>query len=197
MGYSTTFRLKDKIVAQFQPNNYRVPNLAKSKSILTALCLYNYTIGDKAYDMWISFNKIYDNIDFALSELIKDAEQESKKKLFLNEKNEIDFYGWQYSDEDSHMGFDSLEEFKKCILDQLFQLVVCPTSTRFDKEHEDFNEKEEQVFDILGDIENEVDEIIRYNFVKFYREHPELADEDDGIKHFFPKEEKTDETKEE
>lgn len=95
------------------------------------------------------------------------------------------------------MGFDSLEEFKKCILDQLFQLVVCPTSTRFDKDHEDFNEKEEQVFDILSDIENEVDEIVTYNFVKYYREHPELADEDDGIKHFFPKEEKTDETKEE
>lgn len=51
MGYSTTFRLKDKVVQQFQPNDYRIPNLTKSKSILTALCLYKYTFGNKAYDM--------------------------------------------------------------------------------------------------------------------------------------------------
>lgn len=199
MGYSTTFRLKSEIDEQFQPNKYRDPNTSRSKSILMAICLHKFVIESKMFGLYTTFGQIYDNLRIALHELICDAEQVSKQKFVLDKNKEIYFYGWQYSDNDQHLGFDSLEEFEKCILDQLFQIVVCSTSTRFDKNHEDFNEKEDQISDILNDIEYEVDEIVTFNFVKYYREHPELADEDDGINHFFPKEksdEKTDETKE-
>lgn len=192
MGYSTTFRLKGEIAKQFQIPEYREKNeieFDKSKSILNAICLFNYDIPQNRYNLYISLSNVYDNIKIALDEMVRDAEDLAKKKLSLNENNEIDFYGWQYSDDNSHMGFDSIDEFKKTILDQLFQLVVCHTNSRFDKEHKDFDEKEERVFDILNDIEYEVSEIVDYNFVKYYRAHPELADEDDGINHFFPKEE--------
>ncbi len=189
MGYSTTFRLKGEIDERFQPNKYRVPNVSKSMSILTAICLHKFVIETKTFCFYTTFEQIYENLRFALHELICDVEQVVKQNFVLDKNKEIYFYGWQYSDESSRLGFDTLEEFEKCILDQLFQIVACPTSTRFDKNHEDFNEKEDQISDILNDIEYEVKEIVTFNFVQYYREHPELADEDDGIKHFFPKKE--------
>ena len=194
MGYSTTFRLKGELDEQFKGwgKTYTDLELEEYKSLIMAVCLTaadNYSSGSFLYSR---LRKIYVEVASAVRTYIHCLENNWKLSLtqeLKDNNNQIDVYGWNYSENNSS---DWPDAYVSYFVNNLFEVAIFNTESPFDSKHNKFDEKKQQIWDYVRDIEEEVRDNMMRKFVNFYRDHPELADESDGCTHFFPEEEKED-----
>lgn len=198
MGYSTTFRLKGELDSKFKgwkSNSSQSSDKDEYKSILEATCLMASLSYDKKESFLSSYlHKVYKDVLFALRTYTGLLANEWKVALMdeLKENNnEVELYGWQFSDSGSR-AWKSKEDLEEYFAKQLFLLAATPTLGQFDKDNEDYEEKSRQISSYVEDIEECLNECLWQEFVEFYRDNSELADEDDGYSHRFPEHQEED-----
>lgn len=188
MGYETHFRLKGEIDPKFkfwgndEPNDIKIK---KQKEILVATCMH---LPIKGENDEVSLTKQYDKVSFALRLYI--AYIVEKWKFFIkerldNEKSEIYFCGWQFSNRDGNAWTEeSLEEY---FTKNLFQLAIWDVGSPFDENTDRYYKKLEQITGYVDDIEDCVWDLWDRMFIDRYRDS-EDAYESDGYSHRFPDE---------
>lgn len=195
MGYQTTFRLKKNIDDDFVSwmKEIKPEELVKAKTILGATCITAIDeYGDKKNHI-IDKYKIWDAISIAMKQYIYLLREDWKINLKsrINENNEVSFCGWNYSDGHGSLAFESLDVYSAFLMEQIFPIAISSTKGRFERDNEDFYEKERQIYEYINVMEEEVWEIMDHDFIKRYRDN-EDADEDDGLTHFYPESKKDD-----
>ena len=193
MGYQTTFRLKKGIDGDFVSwmNNVGKEDLAKAKTIFGATCMTSIDeYSDKKSNI-IDKYKIWDSISSALKQYVYLLREDWKINLEsrINKDNEISFCGWEYSD-GHDCSFESLEDYMTFLMEQIYPIAISRTKGRFEKDNDDFNEKEHQIYEYINEIEDEVWNIMNHIFIERYRNSKD-ADEDDGLNHLYPENEKS------
>ena len=181
MGYQTTFRLKKGIDGDFVSwmNNVGKEDLAKAKTIFGATCMTSIDeYSDKKSNI-IDKYKIWDSISSALKQYVYLLREDWKINLEsrINKDNEISFCGWEYSD-GHDCSFESLEDYMAFLMEQIYPIAISRTKGRFEKDNDDFNEKEHQIYEYINEIEDEVWNIMNHIFIERYRNSKD-ADEDD------------------
>lgn len=186
MGYSTTFRLKKELDSEFIPwvKEVKKSELDKYKAVLLAVCELQYK--EDLKDRYsFSLYTLYDKVYFAVSNYVKLISSAWKIELQakLNENKEIDFYGWEYSKDDSI--WENEEDLISFFTKDLFLDIIKPTSGAFDRDNADYDNKIQQIWDQVNEIEDSVWIMLNHKFIRRYRDN-EDADEDDGYNHRFP-----------
>lgn len=192
MGYSTTFRLKGELDSKFKgwkSSSAQSSDKDEYKSVLESTCLLASLSFDKKDSCLSSYlHKVYRDVSFALRTytglLVNDWKVALMDELKEND-NKIDLYGWQFSDS-GNSAWENREDVEKYFAKELFLLAATPTSGQFDKDNDDFIEKSQQISTYINDIEDCLNDVLWQEFISFYRDKPELADEDDGYSHKFP-----------
>jgi len=195
MGYQTTFRLKKEIDDNFVSwmDKIKPEELAKAKTILASTCMTAIDDYSDKKSHIIDKYKIWDSISSALKQYLYLLREDWKINLKsrFNENKEVDFYGWNYSDGHGGSAFDTLDDYSTFLMEQIYPIAISSTKGRFEKDNEDFYEKEHQIYEYINEMEDEVWEIMNQEFIKRYRDN-EDADEDDGLTHFYPENKKDD-----
>lgn len=195
MGYQTTFRLKKEIDDDFVSWMHEVKSedLAKAKTILASTCMTAIDDYSDKKSHIIDKYKIWDSISSALKQYLYLLREDWKINLKsrFNENKEISFCGWNYSDGHGGSAFESLDVYSAFLMEQIYPIAISSTKGRFEKDNEDFYEKEHQIYEYINEMEDEVWEIMNQEFIKRYRDN-EDADEDDGLTHFYPENKKDD-----
>lgn len=192
MGYSTTFRLKGELDDQFKGwgRTYTDLELEEYKNLIAAVCLTVIDNYSSESFLYARLRKIYVEIASAVRTYISCLENNWKLSLIQELKdnnNQIDVYGWNYSEKSSSDWPDSCSNY---FVNNLFEIAIFNTESPFDSKHDKFDEKRQQIWDYVNAIEEEVQDCMMRKFVNFYRDRSELADESDGCTRFFPEEEK-------
>lgn len=203
MGYSTTIRLKGELDSKFKGwGKHSLPqDRQQYKSVLLATCrLISCDYENNKNSLTAYLTKAYKEISFAVTlyvNLIANDWKVSLEEELKNNENKTDLYGWQYSDDYPRSAWEDLDELKSYFTDSLFQAAVYPTNSPYSKEDSEANSKEESLNSYINDIEDCVWECLNTEFIRFYRNHPELADESDGYNRRFPEEKDVDEDEKE
>lgn len=196
MGYQTTFRLKKELDDEFVSwmNKVSKEDLAKAKTILGATCMTAIDEYSDKKNHIIDKYKIWDTISSALNQYIFLLREDWKiaLKSRFNENKEIYFCGWEYSDGHNGSAFETLDDYTAFLMEQIYPIAISRTKGRFDKDNEDFYEKEHQIYEYINEIEDEVWSVMNHIFIERYRDN-EDADEDDGLNHLYPENKKDDE----
>lgn len=188
MGYSTTFRLKKELDSDFVPWVKKIDEseLNKYKSILRAICELPYKdeLKDRySTSLFALYNKIYYIVN-AYVTLISSAWKIDLKSRFYDD-NKINFWGWEYSKDDAIWKDEN--DVAEFFTNDLFCTVVKPTSGPFDQDNDDYNQKAQEIWDQINEIEDSVWTALNHKFIRRYR-NSEDADESDGYNHKFPEE---------
>ena len=94
---------------------------------------------------------------------------------------EYSFCGWEYArGRQMHFDheYDPAAEIRNEFCSHLFFSAIEATKGRFERDNDDYHSKYEAISDIVNEIEETVWDTMNKYFVSFYRQHPELADEE-------------------
>lgn len=189
MGYSTTFRLKGELDSKFQPLYRKEPTkqeIQRYKSALLALCMNE--IPENKRSNYFELIRVFDNLWVGVQSCVLTFKEIWKYRLKSRiENNEIDFYGWEYSDDRDISLWDDEDDLVAFHTNDLFEIVIVPASSRFDKESESYYEKLSQINNVINSLEESVDSLMDQQFFEFYRDS-DKADESDGYNRHFPEE---------
>lgn len=198
MGYQTTFRLKKELDSKFKPfinKPIDASEKLEDKMMITAECMKNIrAVNDDKNDERneIDYRKLFKAISWHVRYYALALQQDWKyyiEQELKKHNNEIWFCGWEYSEGRSSMSsWDSVDEVISFFTEQLFLHAMHPTNSPYADEHEDYYQKLQEISDQINEIEDAVNRTMDSEFVDFYRDNEELADESDGYNHFFPEE---------
>ena len=177
MGYETTFTLKKELDPEFKPSfNYKEGEREKERSVLIATCMLR---GFEEAEGYFGLRKSYDNIRIALGSYVNTLEDEWKQGLSerINEKNEINFCGWEFSKDDSAFG-DEEDSYLDYTTDELFSLAIIKVDSPWDKDTA-YHAKRQDIIEVVDGIEDLVWSHMDWKFIKRYR-NSEDATEYDG-----------------
>lgn len=195
MSYKTTFRLKKEIDGDFVSWMAEInpEDLAKAKTIFGSTCMTAIDENSDKKNHIIDKYKIWDSISSAMKQYIFLLREDWKVNLKskINENNEVSFCGWNYSDGHGGSTFENLDAYSAFLMEQIYPIAISSTKGRFEKDNEDFYEKEHQIYEYINEMEDEVWEIMDQEFIERYRDN-EDADENDGLTHFYPENKKDD-----
>lgn len=198
MGYETTFRLKGELDSKFKGCGKHSTKAEKDQyeAILLATCKLvslNYESDKNSLSSYLvkAYKDIAFALDFYANVLINDWKVSLEKDLKEN-NNETFFCGWQHADVDRG-AWESIDELKSYFKRGLFQESIYPTNSPYADENNDYTIKLDRIQSYVEDLESCIYDCLSNDFIKFYRNNPDLADESDGISHFFPEESKTEE----
>lgn len=199
MGYQTTFRLKKELDSKFKPyigKPIDASEKLEGKMMITAECMKNIrtvTEDGKNNEMVeIDYRKLFKAISWQVRSYVLTVQQDWKyyvEQHLKKNNNEIWFCGWEYSEgRNSMSSWDSVDEVISFFTEQLFLHAMHPTSSPYADEHDDYYQKLQEISDEINEIEDAVNRTMDSEFIGFYRDNEELADESDGYNHFFPEE---------
>lgn len=190
MSYNTTFRLKGELDSQFKTwmKSVTKSELNKYRVVLEGICILPVEKSENQRGHTYMY-KLYSDIYTAVSMYVKYLIENWKigLKSRIDEKNEILFCGWRFSDSGSGSPWDNEEDLTDFFTEQLFLYVIQPTKGAFDYENSDYDEKLQKVSDTINDIEDSVYEMMDKKFIERYRDSDD-AYESDGYRHKFPEE---------
>lgn len=197
MGYETTFRLKGELDSKFKGwgKSSTKAEREQYESILLATCKLvslNYEANKNSLSSYLV--KAYKDIDFATElyvNMLVNNWKVSLEKDLKDNNNETYFCGWRYADP-NQSAWESIEDLKSYFKRGLFQESIYPTGSPYEDNNE-YSIKLDRIQSYIDDLESCVYDCLGNEFVKFYRNNPDLADESDGMTHFFPEEEKSEE----
>lgn len=178
MSYYTSFKLKGELDTQFRPlfgTSNESKYINKYENVLFAICMEdrtNYTPEDysKLYDTLERYVNMY--INLLLSDYWSSLQNELK-----NNNSTIEFYGWQYCKSSFSPLYESKEDFIAKQASMLFRTAIIKCDNYWDKDST-YNCKYTEVLETIDGIKEITNDFASESFIKFYREHPELADED-------------------
>lgn len=198
MGYQTTFRLKKELDSEFKPYISKPIDASEKlegKMMITAECMKNIkTVTDSKDNekIEIDYRRLFKSISWQVRSYVLTLQQDWKyyiEQELKKNNNEIWFCGWEYSDgRGSISSWDSIDEVVSFFTEQLFLHAMHSTSSPYADEHDDYYQKLQEVSDQINEIEDSVNRTMDSEFISFYRDNEELADESDGYNHFFPEE---------
>lgn len=176
MGYETTFTLKKELDSEFKPSfNYKEGEKEKERSVLIATCMLR---GFEEADGYFGLRKSYDNISMAIRSYAVTIENEWKNNLSerINEKNEINFCGWEYSKDDSAFG-DEEDSYLDYVIDELFSLAIIKVDGPWDKDTA-YHAKRQDIIEVVDGIEDLVWSHMDWKFIKRYRNSDDATEYD-------------------
>lgn len=198
MGYETTFRLKGGLDDQFKTwmNKVSQSDLTKYKVVLEGICMLpvNRDERDRSFTY---LDTLYGDIRMGVAMYVKYIVEKWKVSLKarINDKNEIWFCGWEFSDSARDSLWDDEDDLTDFYTEQLFLDVIQPTQGAFEYKNEDYHIKLQQVSDTIKGIEDSVYDMMNHKFVERYRDS-EDAYESDGYSRLFPEEKDDDDIEE-
>lgn len=179
MGYDTSFKLKAPIDKRFTGwmRDVKSNDIEEAKNVLIAVCMKSQV---KEPDE-MEFRKAYKRIDFSLRLYINYLIEDWKSKHKGDVGTEFSFCGWElsrgreiYIDDE----YDPATEIRNDFCSHLFFTAIEATKGKFEQDNNDYYSKYESISDTVNEIEDVVWDTMNKYFVSFYRQHPELADED-------------------
>lgn len=179
MGYDTSFKLKAPLDKRFTgwTRDVKSSDIEESKNVLIAVCMKSQVREPDTVEL----SKIYKKIDFSLRFYINYLIEDWKNKHKGDVGTEFSFCGWElsrgreiYIDDN----YDPATEIHNDFCSHLFFSAIEATKGRFESDNEDYYSKYESISDTVNEIEDTVWDTMNKYFVSFYRQHPELADEE-------------------
>jgi len=173
MGYEITFKIKeyDEKFKGFSKEPLTDEELLIHKAAFEGYCMYPGDSNDS-----IRMHTIAKSLMFNLrlyTNYLVDSWKASKQKEFEslepdeNGYRELYFCGWSYKDEQRRETIDDLIDLT---YSQLYFIVITPTPDRFNHEESNrYQEKLNEIKDIIDEIECSIYEILNHEFLDFYR----------------------------
>ena len=179
MGYDTSFKLKAPIDKRFTGwmRDVKSSDIEESKNVLIAVCMKSQVSEPDAMEL----SKAYRKIDFSLRLYINYLIEDWKNNHKGDVGTEYSFCGWEYArGREMHFDdeYDPAAEIRNEFCSHLFFSAIEATKGRFERDNDDYHSKYEAVSDIVNEIEETVWDTMNKYFISFYRQHPELADEE-------------------
>ena len=202
MGYETHFRLKGELDNRFKSwmKEVKKEEIERQKNVLLATCMLTKLDKGDSFEL----SKAYETISMAfrmyLNYLVESWKISLQQRLDYEDeydkKGEVYFCGWNHAEGNGGPTWESEEDIINYFVPNIFLLAVEPCASPFDRENDTYHEKLEQISEYVDDIECSVIDMMDGQFISFYRNSPDLADESDGYSHRYPEEEDDDETNE-
>lgn len=179
MGYDTSFKLKAPIDKRFVGwmRDVKSSDIEESKNVLIAVCMKSQVNEPDTMEL----SKAYRKIDFSLRLYINYLIEDWKNNHKGDVGDEYSFCGWELSrgremriDDD----YDPATEIRNDFCSYLFFSAIEVTKGKFESDNDDYHSKYEAISDTVNEIEGTVWDTMNKYFVSFYRQHPELADEE-------------------
>ena len=179
MGYDTSFKLKAPIDQRFVGwmQDVKPSDIEESKNVLIAVCMKSQVNEPDAMEL----SKAYRKIDFSLRLYINYLIEDWKNSHKGDVGTEYSFCGWELSrGREIHFDdeYDPAAEIRNEFCSHLFFSAIETTKGRFERDNDDYHSKYEAISDAVNEIEGTVWDTMNKYFVSFYRQHPELADEE-------------------
>ena len=179
MGYDTSFKLKAPIDKRFigWMRDVKSGDIEESKNVLIAVCMKSQVREPDEME----FRKAYKRIDFSLRLYINYLIEDWKNKHKGDVGTEFSFCGWEYSrGGEIHIDdeYDPAAEIRNDFCSHLFFSAIEATKGKFESDNDDYHSKYEAIFAAVSEIEDVVWDTMNKYFISFYRQHPELADEE-------------------
>ena len=179
MGYDTSFKLKAPIDKRFVGwmRDVKSDDIEEAKNVLIAVCMKSQVREPDEME----FRKAYKRIDFSLRLYINYLIEDWKNKHKGDVGTEFSFCGWELSrgrEMCINDDYDPATEIRNEFCSHLFFSAIEATKGKFESDNDDYHSKYESVSDTVNEIEDVVWDTMNKYFVSFYRQHPELADED-------------------
>lgn len=179
MGYDTSFKLKAPLDKRFVGwmREVKSSDIEETKNILIAVCMKSQVREPNASEL----SKVYKNIDFSLRLYINYLIEDWKCRHNGDVGTEYSFCGWELSrGREIHIddNYDPATEIRNDFCSYLFFSAIEVTKGKFESDNDDYHSKFESISDIVNEIEESVWDTMNKYFVSFYRQHPELADEE-------------------
>lgn len=189
MGYQTNFRLKGELDSQFKSfysKDISKKEVQRYKSALVAICMSELPEDKRTnfFELSVCFDKIYTATQACVNIYIETWKQNLKDRF---EDNKVHFCGWEYSDGRDISIWDNEEDLICFYANDLFEILISPASSRFDKENDTYYEKLQQISNQVDSLEESVWSLMNQKFIDFYRDS-DKADESDGYNRHFPEE---------
>ena len=179
MGYDTSFKLKAPIDKRFVGwmRDVKLSDIEESKNVLIAVCMKSGVQEPDAVEL----SKAYRKIDFSLRLYINYLIEDWKNNHKGDVGDEFSFCGWEYArgreiriDDE----YDPATEIRNDFCPHLFFSAIEASKGKFESDNNDYYSKYEAISDAVNEIEDTVWDTMNKYFVSFYRQHPELADEE-------------------
>lgn len=179
MGYDTSFKLKTPIDKRFTGwmRDVKSSDIEEAKNVLIAVCMKSQVREPDTVEL----SKAYRKIDFSLRLYINYLIEDWKCAHKGDVGDEYSFCGWELSrGREMHIddNYDPATEIRDEFCPHLFFSAIEVTKGRFENDNNDYHSKYEAISDIVNEIEETVWDTMNKYFVSFYRQHPELADEE-------------------
>ena len=179
MGYDTSFKLKAPIDKRFTGwmLDVKSSDIEEAKNVLIAVCMKSQVREPDTVEL----SKAYRKIDFSLRLYINYLIENWKCAHKGDAGDEYSFCGWELSrGREMHIddNYDPATEIRDEFCPHLFFSAIEVTKGRFESDNNDYHSKYEAISDIVNEIEETVWDTMNKYFVSFYRQHPELADEE-------------------
>ena len=179
MGYDTSFKLKAPIDKRFTGwmRDVKSSDIEEAKNVLIAVCMKSQVREPDTVEL----SKAYRKIDFSLRLYINYLIENWKCAHKGDVGDEYSFCGWELSrGREMHIddNYDPATEIRDEFCPHLFFSAIEVTKGRFESDNNDYHSKYEAISDIVNEIEETVWDTMNKYFVSFYRQHPELADEE-------------------
>ena len=179
MGYDTSFKLKTPIDKRFTGwmRDVKSSDIEEAKNVLIAVCMKSQAREPDTVEL----SKAYRKIDFSLRLYINYLIEDWKCAHKGDVGDEYSFCGWELSrGREMHIddNYDPATEIRDEFCPHLFFSAIEVTKGRFESDNNDYHSKYEAISDIVNEIEETVWDTMNKYFVSFYRQHPELADEE-------------------
>lgn len=179
MGYDTSFKLKAPIDKRFVGwmHDVKSSDIEESKNVLIAVCMKSQVNEPDTMEL----SKAYRKIDFSLRLYINYLIEDWKNNHKGDVGTEYSFCGWELSrGREMHIddNYDPATEIRNDFCSYLFFSAIEVTKGKFESDNDDYHSKYEAISDVVDEIEGTVWDTMNKYFVSFYRQHPELADEE-------------------
>lgn len=189
MGYQTNFRLKGELDDKFKSfysKEISKKEIQRYKSALVAVCMDELPKDKRSnfFELTRVFDILYTSVQACVNIYIETWKQNLKDRF---EDNEIHFCGWEFSDGRDISIWDNEEDLICFYVNDLFEVLISPSSSRFDKDNDTYYTKLQQVSDQVDSLEESVWSLMNQEFINFYRDN-DKADESDGYNRHFPEE---------
>ena len=179
MGYDTSFKLKAPLDKRFVGwmRDVKPGDIEESKNVLIAVCMKSGVQEPDASEL----SKVYKKIDFSLRLYINYLIEDWKNKHKGDAGDEYSFCGWEYARgreiyfDDK---YDPATEIRNDFCSYLFFSAIEASKGKFESDNDDYYSKLEAISDTVSEIEDIVWDTMNKYFISFYRQHPELADEE-------------------
>ena len=197
MGYETHFRLKGELDKQFTSwmKEVKKEDINRQKNVLLATCMLTRLSKVDNFEL----NKVYNSISTAfrmyLNYLVEDWKINLQKRLDYEDeydkKNEVYFCGWNHSEGHDDPTWEDEDDMINYFVPNIFLLAVESAASPFDNDDDTYYRKLEKISEYVNDLDDCVCDMMDSQFISFYRNHTELADESDGYDHKYPEEDES------